>query len=363
MEPDETGIRYRGHSASDYMEGFNYELDAADRAGYSCGSFLAAIKIVGLSFRFISSSLGSIGSAITPSFFSRKSIEDKSSEERPSQESETVDHKSLGLSEEELEKARLEQLKRDWIQMGLPKAEFKKSSESSSSAYSSGSGATGGAFGEKEFISLERYERLDLSRFKNRAGSYDSKAAIEYLYSTKLSNGESILYPMPDNIIGGIKGIENGNNSCTIASLLFNMFGATSFFDKLLLVGPEIDKTDKDIRFQLIEIANDLRVGDRKVTAEKLVNLRNLVMGGGSGFLQPDEFLDPLFKKLKINAENEFTFLDMREKETSGMDAIIEQIVSDHSEKIRPLEDVVNMQDFMEREDQIRNNYETAIAS
>ncbi|NGX32642.1 MAG: hypothetical protein K1060chlam4_00692, partial [Candidatus Anoxychlamydiales bacterium] len=132
MEPNDTGIRYRVPSVSDYMEGFNYELDAADRVGYSCGCFLAAIKMVGLAFRFISSSLGAIGSAITSHFSSRR--------------------------------------------------------------------------------------------------GFDSKCALEYLYNNRLSDKKPFLYPMPSDIEVGFKGIGNMNNSCTIASLLFNMLGATSFF-------------------------------------------------------------------------------------------------------------------------------------
>ncbi|NGX52807.1 MAG: hypothetical protein KR126chlam5_01112, partial [Candidatus Anoxychlamydiales bacterium] len=145
--------------------------------------------------------------------------------------------------------------------------------------------------------------------------------------------------------------------------LLFNMLGATSSFDELLLVGPETDKTTTDIRKHLIQIANDLRSKDRRVEAKKLDDLRYLVMGMGEKgrFLQPDEFLKALFKKLKINIDDKITFLDMSEKEGSPIDRIAEEICAVFSKKIEKPGKEVNLQEFMQREDDIRANYSIAI--
>ncbi|HEU64945.1 MAG: hypothetical protein KR126chlam4_00581 [Candidatus Anoxychlamydiales bacterium] len=331
------GLRFRGSSSSGLKNDGEEDKKASDKAKYSCGC-LAAIK-------FVASTLGSV-------LYGRKAIEDESSEE-------TSVANELGLSNEERKAALSLQLSHD-----LSSGDNDSEPPGSVGLFPAFD-ATFGAFGKEEVSSLKRYDRVNLSCFSRRDGSYDSKAAIDYLYNTRLSDGELILYRMPDNIVDGIKGIENMNNSCTIASLLFNMFGATSFFDELLLVGPETDKTDKDIRFHLIEIANDLRARDRRVAAEKLDNFRDLVMGKETKgrFLQPDEFLNALFEKLHIDRDNEITFLDMREKDTSPVEELIEEIVSNFSTVVRALNDVVNMQDFMEREDQIRNNYETTIAS
>lgn len=142
-------------------------------------------------------------------------------------------------------------------------------------------------------------------------------AAVRFLQThSEKEGGFPFLYQMPSHITFGVgKGIANMNNSCTIASLLYGMFGATDFFDRLLLVGHKTeDPQIVQIRQALIDIANGLRSKEAFVPGEKLNSLRELVMGESNGKnLQPDEFLDPLLGILRVNrmAGNEFTFFSL----------------------------------------------------
>lgn len=228
----------------------------------------------------------------------------------------------------------------------------KPSVSSSSSSYSSNLPSSSSSSSSSSSRASARFEA---------SGKAIRKAKLEELYK----NG--VIFRLPETLMG-VQGIQGAGNSCTIASLLFNMFAATDVFDEILLVGQEKEAYEaKAIREQLIKIVNILRSPKEMslVSGNDLVKLRELVMGTfkKGAFLQPDEFLQPLFEKLNISwkDENEFNYYSIVQKDTSPIGQIIDQIIANFSGlKIQVPSKEVNMLELIQRENQIRERYEIA---
>ncbi|KKM17632.1 hypothetical protein LCGC14_1673860, partial [marine sediment metagenome] len=113
-----------------------------------------------------------------------------------------------------------------------------------------------------------------------------------------------MLYQPTKNIKTGINvGIQNGSNSCTIASLLYSMFACTKAFDELLIDAGENNET----REVLIELVNKLRKNNF-VSNDDLLMLREKCLPHSfkGSFTDPDEFITALFYNLNLAFGDEF---------------------------------------------------------
>lgn len=136
-----------------------------------------------------------------------------------------------------------------------PNVDPDDNSEPSSSSSSSSSSVTAS-------LKLD-YPQLHRARLAMLKQEYDNRS----------------LSKLPTNIsIGSGHGIQNGGNSCAIASLLYGLFMTTDIFDDILLIEQPRDNQDvKTIKGLLRAIVNDLRK-NQFVSSDKLVQLRSLVM-------------------------------------------------------------------------------------
>ena len=133
------------------------------------------------------------------------------------------------------------------------------------------------------------------------------KARILREYFETRSKGS----PLP---VGNGLGIQNQANSCAIGSLLFNicsMYGNIAHFQEIFTLNEDDTEEAQKIKYALMDITNHLENPyDRGcVQGFKLESIRNMVMSEDTKkavFLDPDEFITALFKKLNIPFGNRF---------------------------------------------------------